>query len=115
MALDKISEEQHDLRRVSGSQLWIDKYKLLEKRNKELNEELLTTRRCIDFVIKETCVCNEKISSLFLANNRRMQLLQELYEKLSLITDQRDTVAHDMIELIPRDNFFKNEFLETLN
>lgn len=107
MASDQVFEEQHEVRRLPNRALWIDKFELLEKHVKETNEEIITTRKCIDYIVSQINATNETITSLFLANNRRLALLSELNSKLGLLTDKRDNDSHDMIELIPKNVFFQ--------
>lgn len=109
MASDEVFEEQHEIRRLPNRPLWVDKFELLEKHIKETNEEIITTRKCIDYIISQVNVTNESITSLFLANNRRLTLLGELNSKLGILTDKRDNDSRDMMELIPKDVFFQFE------
>ena len=105
MVDSQIFEEQHDLRRVPDDSLWSNKFELLAARIESLNKEIITTRNCIDYVYKQVLCTNEKISGLYLANTRRLVLVQEMQDKLGLLTDQRDTTYSEMLELIPKDVF----------
>lgn len=109
MASDEVFEGQHEIRRLPNRPLWVDKFELLEKRVKETNEEIVTTRKCIDYILSQVNVANESITSLFLGNNRRLALLGELNSKLGLLTDKRDNDSRDMLELIPKNVFYNFE------
>lgn len=108
MATDEISEKRDDARPVYRSTSWVDKFEQLEKHVQQVNEEILSTRKCIDFIMKEIEVANTFICNYFTANQRRLILLRELNEKMGNLVDSRDTDCKDMIDLLPRDIFFKS-------
>ena len=109
MASDEVLEEQHEIGRLPNRPLWVDKFELLEKHIKETNEEIISTRKCIDYLVSQINACNETISTMFLANTRRLALLSDFNNKLAVLTDKRDNDSRDMVELIPRHVFFQFE------
>ena len=96
---------------IPGNNSWINKFELLETKIEEINNDIVSTRKLADFVINEMVICNERISNLFYSNQRRLTLLGELNNKLSLLCDQRDRCGKDMKDLIPNNVFFKSDDL----
>ena len=109
MADKKVYERGDDIARVYGSSHWVNKFESLEEKTKEVNKDILSTRNCIDFIMKDINICNEKISSLFLANQRRLNLVSELNLKLACLCDERDSLGSEMLSLLPKETFFKED------
>ena len=94
---------------IPGRSFWVNKFELLEERIKDINKDILSTRNCIDFIMKDINVASERISQQFQANQRRLNLIAEMNAKLAVLCDERDNIGNEMLSLLPRDTFFKED------
>lgn len=75
----------------------------LEKLMLDLSEDSRTLRNFIYSINNEVIVCNEQITSYLEANKKRIELLKELNEKLSLNEYKVQEYMKDYMESVPKE------------
>lgn len=108
MASKELSERDYDFGGVFRGDTSDRKLALLGKCVEKIENDILTTRNCIDYILSEIKSENEKVLSLIGWNQKRMDLLQDLINKNQMYIDKRENCYKEMIDIIKMVNSVKD-------
>lgn len=103
MVDEEIYERADELGRIVSSNDWNSEFDAFRKRTDKLKKELISTRSCYDYILKEIEKENENISNMLKWNQKRIDLLNEIANKIFILNDKIDVLHTDMFECIFKD------------
>ena len=80
-------------------QITKEKKNLLLTHMSKLNNDIVSTRNCWDYMLSEVVNANKKLAIDLAWNQKRIDLLKEVTEKLCLLIDENLCTVNEYIEL----------------
>lgn len=80
-------------------QITKEKKNLLLTHMSKLNNDIISTRNCWDYMLSEVVNANKKLAIDLAWNQKRIDLLKEVTEKLCLLIDENLCTVNEYIEL----------------
>lgn len=90
-----------DFEGVSGSSTGYSKLILLRDCIKDIDNDISSLRQFVNNVSNEIYVTNEKITSMLSGNQKRLDLLKELENKVALAEYRKSCFVEEFIDLVP--------------
>ena len=100
MGDEKIYEGRNDVGRTLDGEQCDYKLNQLGKHIEELDKNLLSTRNCWDYILKEVNNANDRVIKEILWNQKRLELLQEVSDKLCKLADDKNESFREYLTLI---------------
>lgn len=100
MAEKQILKGRNDIESIDGFTLCSDEFNVFRKRVEKIKTEMVSTSECFDYILKEINSENENINRLLLWNQKRLNLLNELSEKIKKLNVQYINIYESMYDLI---------------
>lgn len=104
----KLSEGGNDFRRVPDYNEFSCKLNVLGKHIEKLESSILSTRNCFDFMLNEITTNNEKIIRDISWNQKRIDLLKEISNKLCIYMDERHDCYREYLSIYDLSNNVNN-------
>lgn len=108
MVNEQLSERRDDLRRINNNTQFDYKLNVLGSRIKKLEKDITSTRNCWDFVLNEINTTNDTIIRNIAWNQKRMELLKEINDKLCIFIDEQNDTFREYISIIEITNNVNN-------
>ena len=96
----KVSEGRNDIGRTLDGEQCDYKLEVLGKHIEELSKNILSTRNCWDYVVNEVNNSNNRIIKEILWNQKRLELLKEVSDKLCKLSDEKNDCFNEYMSLI---------------
>lgn len=100
MAERQIFEGGYDVGTTVRSDDWYSKFNVLGERVEKMKKEIVATKGCFEYVLKEIVSENEIIERSLKWNEKRLNLLSELTNKNNIMCDKLNNMYEEMFELI---------------
>lgn len=84
------------------------KFNLLGKHIEKVDQDIISTRNCFDYMLSEIIDANDRLTKEMAWNQRRLELLKDIGNKLSLYTDKRLNLFNEYLSMIDISNNVKN-------
>lgn len=108
MDIKKISETGNDTTRIPNYNNFDLKLNLLGKHIEKVDQDIISTRNCFDYILSEIYDANERLTKEMAWNQRRLDLLKDIGNKMSLYTDKRLSLFNEYLSMIDISNNVKN-------
>jgi len=108
MVNENLPERRDDLRRINNNTQFDYKLNVLGSRIKKLDKDIISTRNCWDFVLNEINTTNDAIIKNIAWNQKRIELLKEINDKLCIYIDEQNETFKEYIQVIEITNNVNN-------
>lgn len=115
MASKALSEGDYDFAGNFGPNECDYKLTLLRKCAERVEQDMLTTRNCFDYILSEINNENEKIIKLMSWNQKRIELLKDIINKNQVYMDKYVTLHKEMDDMYKMKLDIKDLTIKTKN
>ena len=100
----EVQEGEYDCEGIGRSDYWNNQFDVYRKCFKKLEEDIISNRNCLSYLLSITISELDYLSTLVLVNSQKMKLINEVSNKLDLLNDRKNVLFDNYLALIKNYN-----------
>ena len=108
MAAKEVPKVEYEFSGIGQNCNWNSEFDVYRDCFKKLEEDILSTRNCLDYIISIAISDCDYISSLLLIYNQKLKLIKETCNKLDLYNERKNILFDNYLNLIKKYENVKN-------